>query len=310
MHAPQAVHHPSDFLRPIPAESQHAVARSADSRGPAFTLLELLVVIAILSILAGTLLPSLAKAKKAGARVREMSACQQLLTAYALYANDNRALVLPGYAPAFMVSLTPPPNQPQLEVFDDQGAQIFGVRAQRYPWRLAPYMDYNLSGLYKDEDLLHRYRERSDFQYVASLSPSLGINADFVGGKGAPGFGFNAAALRTWGAFYITRSDQPLRPDTLIVFASARGVDPDGGDPAPGFYEIDSPSLVTRRWTAARFNEFDAPDAIGFLHPRYDGKAVIGAFDGHSTTLSPQELDDMRRWSNRATRPDWTLGGP
>jgi prepilin-type N-terminal cleavage/methylation domain-containing protein len=120
------------------------------SRG--FTLIELLLVIAIIALLVSLLIPGLGQARKMCFQARELSAAQQLMAAFALYADDSKGKILPGFPSASMVA-------GPLVVTDESGERLTGDVAQRYPWRLAPYFDYNFRGLYKDQRVLELLRE-------------------------------------------------------------------------------------------------------------------------------------------------------
>jgi prepilin-type N-terminal cleavage/methylation domain-containing protein len=271
----------------------------------AFTLIELLLVIAIVSLLVGIVLPGLATARRLAKQSREFSAAKQVMTGFTAYANDFRGYVLPGLASRQMVSTNP--GQPGvLRAFDDAGNPIAGPEAQRYPWRLAPYLDYQLRGLYDDQNIFDRYREGDRYVYRVSLSPSLGINAEFVGGKADPGLAFTPASLRQWGRFYLAKLDDTRRPERLIGFATARGPDYDGGV-VTGYFLVDAPNRERRNWSTQPFARESEPADFGYVDPRHFNKAISVMIDGHAEAYSIRELDDMTRWANQATKTDWLL---
>ncbi|CAN5862065.1 hypothetical protein BH11PLA1_BH11PLA1_09620 [soil metagenome] len=291
---------------PLPPAAYPATPlRRPRALAPAFSLIELLIVLGIITLLVALSLPCLSAARRSARRTRELTTGQQLLAAYHVYANDHKSEIMPGYASPAMVS----GSSTSLKVFDEKNTPITGVIARRYPWRIAPYLDFNFAGLYDNAEVLSAYRERADFQYVVSLSPSLGLNADFVGGKGEPGFAFNPVALRTWGRWYITRTHEARRPADLITFASARGRDPFNptSGTQPGFYLVDAPRFTDARWIAGAFSTDAPPESFGYVDPRWSGKAVTAHFDGHAALTGFEDLQDMRRWSDRATTQDWSV---
>ena len=266
-----------------------------------FTLLELLIVLAVIALVVGLLVPALRGMQQSAQKVRELSAARQLMVGYISYADDHRGVLMPGYY-----------GLGGLPANDESGNPVGPWPAPaRYPWRLAPYLDYNLRGLYLDQRVLEELTNQQQYHYLISLFPSLGINAVFVGGDTnalIPAYDETYEAL--YGKYYLTRLSQSKHPARLIVFGSARftgeGV-PGGGSVVEGYHRLEPPYLLERDWQDNYSPDAEAAD-FGYVSLRHHFReAAIGFLDGHAGTLSEGSIQDMRHWADQATRPDWTL---
>ncbi len=251
-----------------------------------FTLVELLVVVAIIGALIGIIVPALGMAREQAEMVIEMSASRNLMLAHRMYADDHGGRLITGY-------------DTQAKAWGPDGEALSFPTTARYVWRLVPYLDNTLEQTVLVHQRLRQTEAEDELStYAVSVHPSLGINGDFVGG--------------TWGGPYqnwltgvgvtVTRASGARDPSRLIVFASARGG-------VTGNEDIEGHHFIQPAYGAS-YDEAGMPGAFGNVHPRYDGKAVVGFLDTHAGTLSAEELEDMTYWSDAAARSgktDWTL---
>ncbi len=253
-----------------------------------FTLIELVAVMAITLILAALTFGAYQNFCTKGKMTREIAAGKNLISAYQTYAAENDGNYLPGMDMT-VTTLTLP-----------SGKNLTPAHVcQRYPYRLAPYFDYQMKGtvLVNDNEKQIKKTVGSMYEYGVSAFPAFGINYRFVGGYVS---GSSSGPVIQYSEECLSRASQSGKP--LLVFASA-GVQ-DGGTKVDGYNILTPPRFTGQNWSGSDWKKDSDPGSYGNVDARYHGKAVCVYLDGSVKLQTIADLRDMRGWSRRAAEND------
>ena len=158
--------------------------RQVDSRR-GFTIVEILCVIGVIAVLLGILLVGLQSASRMTNNVRSMNRLKQLHLGWTTYSNAYNDRLLPGYLS------TGVQDRWRVRYQDPDGDRLNAADCTTYPWRLLPYLDFELDPMYgyrNDLDSIQNsYGNENDPNHAATVQlmsqvPAFGYNAYYVGG--------------------------------------------------------------------------------------------------------------------------------
>ncbi|HWL51594.1 MAG TPA: type II secretion system protein [Chthoniobacteraceae bacterium] len=266
-----------------------------------FSVLEIavaLLIVAVLAVLAGA---GWGSAKRKGALMREIAAGKNLITAYGLYELDHNGQFMRGM------------DWTQSQVWYEPSGKYLAMMhlANRYPYRLAPYFNYEMEGtilVNGNAAQIEKIAPKGQFmhEYVVSTFPALGMNLNYVGGDYVQIGQVDANGVKlgkySWPNDVTTRRVQTRA--SLLVFASAALGPESAKDSVTGYNILTPPYLTYASWSSKPWKKGADPSLYGNVDARYNGRAVCVFLDGSIQMLTIEELRDMRRWSRNAAELD------
>lgn len=248
----------------------------------AFTLVELLVVTGVVALLGGLAFSAFGGVQKKGDQMREAAAAKSLITAYLNYSADQNGQLMVAHYEGSASDLDASP-----QAILPSGERLSGGALHRYPYRLAPYFNYQIDGVIlvnQNKRVVPELFPGNMSDYGNSLCPAFGINYYFAGG-----YMVDDELQRPEEC--VMRLAQAPEPSRMLIFATAASTIE--GKRVEGRFGVEPPAYRTELWTTSQH-----------VDPRHNDRALCVFLDGSIRHHSIDELRDMRYWSPRAQLAD------
>jgi prepilin-type N-terminal cleavage/methylation domain-containing protein len=231
----------------------------------AFTIIELLVTVSIIGLLVGLGVPALNSSLNYGKKAKEIAALKSLIASYNFYSADNNNKLLKSY-------------DLNGAAYDINGNPIGGEdshEAHRWPWRLAPYFNYNFYGVSHVNEVESYIKSQGGLTqtYLVSVIPSFGLSINCGG---------NDYEARKSNTLIASNINHVAKPSQFIAFVSSRSMA--AGYKYEGFYYVEHPKSL------AKYDHKSNPKSTGYISARYNSQAVVAFLGGNVSFIPYKDL--------------------